>query len=130
MRGCDRPIPQPDDDNDEYEKHVWRIDFCVRCDGKDQFCPVCCGRSITPVKRCPRAMCKEHVELQLLVSYFYDYIGSLKNGGPPLYPTGQYRWYQPVKLVQAFRLLSRQEQLNEEQERERENKKQESQYGR
>jgi hypothetical protein len=58
-----------------------------------------------PVQRCPRALVRESPEVLELLPYFFEYCASIEGGGGPVWPDNRGTYYQPVKLVQAFRLL-------------------------
>jgi hypothetical protein len=74
---------------------------CV-CGGRIK-CPICGGikrDNTIRVRRCPRAILKEHVSR--IVPYFYRFI----NSDFMEYPDGRGMIYQPKKLVNAFDILT------------------------
>ncbi len=101
-RGCLSPT----------EKFSWEIDPCVSCGGKGFFiapnrideveCEVCKGSGVISVNRCPRAIITES---KYLIPFFIDYYGGLEHG-LTIYPDGKGRFYQPIKLLQAFNLMT------------------------
>ncbi len=89
LLGCVRPFKK---------KNVWKIDECIFCEGQNKKCRYCKGRGDIFVRRCPRAVAKnDH-----LLPYFLEY----KRSNYIAWPDGKGRYYQPVKLIQAFDIFS------------------------
>lgn len=100
--GCTRPLNKED-----LPDGVWKISFCLACNGKDDNCQFCEGSNITKVWRCPRAIATP--EYQMLLPFFFDYHRSISGwgGGQTAWPDGAGRLFQPTKLVQAFNIMGR-----------------------
>lgn len=86
IRGCREP---------KKRKTVWVIDECLKCGGKNKRCTQCKGSGKIGVLRCPHAI----ADFSLL-PYFLEYRANLGT-----WPDGSGRYYQPVKLVEAFDVL-------------------------
>lgn len=87
--GCVRPFKH---------KKVWQIDECFFCGGEDKKCKYCNGKGQIIVQRCPRAVAKNCG----LLPYFLEY----KNSNYIAWPDGKGMYYQPFKLITAYKLLS------------------------
>jgi len=88
---------------------IWRIDFCLDCNGTDIECPTCKGSNATSVPSCPRSGIEMWV--QTLLPYFFEWWQRPESG----WPFGnRSRAGQTVQLVKAFEVLSRQMQTREE----------------
>jgi hypothetical protein len=75
---------------------------CPECEGKNKKCVYCNGTNEIKLYRCPRAIITP--DIIRLVSYFVDYINLLPQ---KTYPNGKTRYYQPVKLLKAFKLWTK-----------------------
>jgi hypothetical protein len=81
-------------------KQVWQIDECYFCGGLNKNCFFCGGKNVIKVTQCPHAMIRRSIDAKVTIGYFADYYNSNQ------WPDKRGRFYQPVKLVQAFLLLS------------------------
>jgi hypothetical protein len=79
---------------------VWETDYCFHCHGRDKKCPYCKGVGKIEVYRCPRVL---HLDIAYLLPFYYDY----KMNSRRVWPNGQGRAFQPVKLQRAFDILDK-----------------------
>jgi hypothetical protein len=71
---------------------------CV-CEGKTE-CKLCLGSNRINVHRCPRA-----ILLQREVSRVAPYFTLWQQSGMHEYPDGRGRYFQPLKMLEAFHIL-------------------------
>lgn len=83
----------------------------VDCICESEACDICKnkkgGQSKLSLYQCPNSMIDD--EFSRLIPYFYVWL----NSEFTVYPDGRGRYYQPVKLLQAFELLLKVKQTNE-----------------
>lgn len=97
-RQCDEERRKAYGCEEESECMVWETDSCFNCRGFDSECKYCEGTDRLQVKRCPRALSGNVIEL---IPYFTDWRVSNR----VVWPNGEPRLHQPCKLAEAFDLL-------------------------
>ena len=74
------------------------IDECIFCNSKDKRCFICKGKGNIAVQRCPRAHATEYG--------LFPYYKAYHNSNDLVWPDGRGRYYQPLKLINAFDILN------------------------
>ena len=82
------------------EKTEKVLDFDCICDGQKR-CRICKGKGTFPLYRCPVVMANDQA-VNLILPFFFHW----KATNYMMFPDNKGRIYQPVKMLEAFTLLS------------------------